>query len=508
MYEVAKVGRLIDTVAREYLESQRGYDPRPSERETPLSSSWTTIEETVQSRRVSIFATLARAFNPRGSELGTMRRPLLPVIVFFLLTLIGWFVLLMPFSHQGAGFTPFLDALFAATSATTTTGLTSQDLTTFWAMPGQITLLVLTFIGGLAFMVVASLLLIHAGQRISSILQDDMGDTPYLRNGTRLGARVALVVVGIQLAGFLVLLVWFALIEPTSDATWKALSMTVLAFNNAGFIGLHGVEGDGALSTDWAALTISGVLVVLGAVGGIVILDIGRKRRWATLSLNTKIVLAMTGLVALLGSGAMFLLEFENPATIGGLNVADKVSVSAFEAVAGRTSGFTTISYAEVEEHTSLLMMGLMLVGGASASVAGGIKVNTATVLIVAILTAAVGTRGASAFKREISFIQIKHAMTLCISMIGITMLAVMLLTFAERGQGLEFIDMMFETISAVSTAGLSTGLSSELSGGGKLVMTAVMFVGRVFPLALALFMIGRMSRTRYAYVTERVTIG
>lgn len=357
-------------------------------------------------------------------------------------------------------------------------------------------------------MVVASLLLIHAGQRISSILQEDTGERPYLGNRTRLGAHIALVVVGIQFVGFLVLLVSFSLIEPTSDAIWKAFSMAVLAFNNGGFIGLHGVEGDGALSTDWAALTASGVLVVLGAVGTIVLLDIGRKRRWATLSLNTKIVLGMTGLVAVLGAATMLVLEFENPATMGNLRLGDKVAVSAFEAVAGRVSGLTTIDYAEVEEHTSLFMMGLMFVGGASASVAGGIKVNTLTVLMMAILSAAIGRRGASAFKREISFIQIKHAMTLCISMIGVTILAMMILTFVERGQGLEFIDLMFETVSAASTAGLSTGLSSDLSGGGKLLMAAVMFVGRVLPLSLAIFMIGSMSRPRHTYATERVTIG
>ena len=185
-----------------------------------------------------------------------------------------------------------------------------------------------------------------------------------------------------------------------------------------------------------ASLTAASVLVVLGAVGCLVILDAGRKRRWSTLSLNTKIVVATTGLVALFGTATMVLLEFENPATIGDLRLGDKVAVSAFEAIAGRTSGLTTIDYSQTEEHTSLLMMGLMLVGGASASVAGGIKINTVTLLIVAILTAAVGRSGPSAFKREMSFIQVKHAMTLCISMIGVSTLAVMLLTFVERGHG------------------------------------------------------------------------
>ena len=477
-------------------------------REAPLSSSWTTIEESVQPRRVSRFVAFVRAFNPRGSELGTIPRPLIPVIAFLLLTLIGWLMLLMPFSHQGGGFTPVLDALFAATSATTTTGLTTQDAATFWAMPGQIMLLILTFIGGLGFMVLASLLLVHAGQRISSILQENTGDRLFVGNGRRLAVRIALVIVGMQFVGLLVLLVRFSLIEPTPDAIWKAFSMTILAFNNAGFISLHGVDGGGALPTDWAALAASGVLVVLGAVGAIVMLDIGRKRRWTTLSLNTKIVLSMTGLIAVLGAVAMFLLEFENPATIGDLRLGDKLAVSAFEGIAGRTSGFTTIDYGEVEEHTSLLMMGLMLVGGASASTAGGIKVNTLTVLIVAILTAAIRGRGASAFQREISFIQVKQAMTLCILLVGATVLAVLPLTLVERGQGLEFIDVMFETVSAFSTAGLSTGLAGELSGGGKLVMAVTMFVGRVLPLSLALFMIGSVSRTRYTYATERITIG
>ncbi len=414
----------------------------------------------------------------------------------------------MPFSHHGGGFTPVLDALFAATSATTTTGLTTQDVATFWAMPGQITLLILTFIGGLGFMVLASLLLVHAGQRISSILQEDTGDRLFVGNGRRLAIRIALVIVGMQFVGLLVFLVRFSLIEPTPEAIWKAFSMTILAFNNAGFVGLHGVESGEALPTDWAALAASGVLVVLGAVGAIVMLDIGRKRRWTTLSLNTKIVLSMTGLIAVFGTVAMFSLEFENPATIGDLRLGDKLAVSAFEGIAGRTSGFTTINYGEVEEHTSLLMMGLMLVGGASASTAGGIKVNTLAVLIVAILTAAIRGRGASAFQREISFIQVKHAMTLCILLVGATVLAVLPLALVERGQGLEFIDVMFETVSAFSTAGLSTGLAGELSGGGKLVMAVTMFVGRVLPLSLALFMIGSMSRKRYTYATERVTIG
>ena len=424
------------------------------------------------------------------------------------LTLVGAIVLLLPFSHSGGGFAPIMDAIFAATSATTTTGLSTQDVTTFWTLPGQVTILVLTFLGGLGFTVAASLLLLRAGRRMASALDEDTGDAPSLGNGKRLALRIAIIIVGIQLLGFIALLARFSFVESMSDAVPRALTTTILGFNNAGFIDLLDVGEGEALGADWGTLAIFGVLAVLGAVGCIVLLDIGRKRRPAKLSLNTKFVLAMTGLIALLGTAAILAFEFDNSDTIGDLALADKVSFSAFEAIAGRTSGITTVDHAETEQHTSLLMMGLMLVGGASASTAGGIKVNTLTVLLVAVLAALGARRGTSMFQRELSFVQVKHAMTLCILMLGLTLLAVILITLLERGHESPFIDMMFEMVSAVSSAGLSTGLSSELSGWGKLVMTLAMFAGRVLTLTAALLMIGNLNRVRYSYAVERVTIG
>ena len=188
-----------------------------------MGSSWTTIEEPVPPRRGSRFAVLARAFTPGTRELRAIPPPLVPVLAFLLLTLVGLLVLVLPFSNRDGGFTPILDALFAAASATTTTGLTTQDVTAFWTMPGQITLLLLVFIGGLGYSVVASLLLLNVGHRISSILNEDTGHTPYLGNGTRLAVRISLVVVGIQVVGFLVLFVRFSLMEPMSDAIWEGI---------------------------------------------------------------------------------------------------------------------------------------------------------------------------------------------------------------------------------------------------------------------------------------------
>lgn len=458
-------------------------------------------------RRVRL-ASLLDITAPRGGEANHLPSPVILGLAFLVVTLIGTLLLLLPFSHRESGFTPFLDALFAATSATTATGLSTQDVPTFWTRPGQFVLLGLMFTGGLGFMFMASALLLNVGRKTQSILTGEVGSTTYSRSIVRLGVRITLVVMGVQLAGFVAFLVRFSFVDPIAEALWKAFSFSISAFNNAGFVDIPRVEDVGTLHPDWVSLAIAGTLIVLGAVGWMVIVEVGQKRRWATLSLNSKIVLGATALLTLLGAGLLLISEFENPATIGGLPLAEKVSISMFESISGRTAGFTTISYAHTEQHTNFFMTGLMLVGGASASVAGGIKVNTLAVLVVAVVAVMAGRTNASIFRREIPLPQIQRAMTLCISMIAVAFVSVMLLTFSERGQGFAFIDLMFEAVSAISTSGLSSGLTSELSGWGKVVVIFEMFVGRVFPLSLALVMIKNTKRETARYATERVTIG
>ncbi len=429
-------------------------------------------------------------------------------LAFLVVTLIGTVILLLPFSHQDDSLAPFLDALFAATSATTTTGLATQDFSTFWTRPGQFVLLALAFTGGLGFMFMASLLLLNIGQTNKSTLTGEVGDKALSRSIVRLGMRITLVVIGVHLAGFVAFLVRFSFIDSTVEALWKAFSFSVAAFNNTGFVSVSDVEDVSILRPDWISLAITGTLIVLGAVSWMVIIEIGQRRRWRTLSLNTKIVLSTTALLILIGTALVFISEFENSATIGGLPVVDKLSISVFESISGRTAGFATISYAHTEQHTNFFMTGLMLIGGASASVAGGIKVNTLAVLIVAVVAIMAGRTNVSVFRREIPFLQIQRAMTLCISMIVIAFVAVMLLTWSERAQDFAFIDIMFEAVSAVSTSGLSSGLTTELSGWGQVIVIVSMLVGRVFPLSLALVMIENTKRETSLYATERVTIG
>lgn len=434
--------------------------------------------------------------------------PLAPGLCFLLLILAGTAALVLPVSHRGGGFTPFLDALFAAASAATATGLTTQNVPDFWSTPGQLTLLALTFTGGLGFMVIAVALLLNVGQRMPARSTERVGAGTYFGSVMRLTVQVALVAVGIQAVGFFLLLIRFSFIYSPIESLWQALSLTISAFNNAGFIPIPGTENEGAFGLDWATMAIVAGLAAFGAISCMVILEVGRERRWGALSLNSKIALGMTGLIILTGAALVLLFESGNPSTIGGLGLMDKLSVSAFESIGGRTTGFTAVSYAHTEQHTNFLMMALMMVGGASTSVAGGIKVNTAGIVVVAVAAALIGKRNTTIFQREMPFSQVLQAMTLCISMIVIAALSGMLLTFAERGGEFAFIDTMFEAVSAVSGSGLSSGLSSDLSGWGKIVLVVSMFIGRVFPLSIVLLMLGSTKRETYTYATERVTIG
>ena len=448
---------------------------------------------------------MLRVPSARGMESKPALLSLAPGVCFLVLILIGTAALALPVSHRGGGFTPFLDALFAATSAATTTGLTTQNVPDFWSTPGQMALLALTFIGGLGFMVIAIGLLLNVGQGLPKRLTERVGAATYLGSITRLAVRIALVAVGIQALGFFLLLIRFLATYPPIESLWQAFSLTISAFNNAGAIP---IPSEGALGLDWATLAIVAGLAALGAISCIVILEVGQERRWGVLSLNSKLALAMTGLIILTGAALVFLFESGNPSTIGNLSLAEKLSASAFESIAGRTAGFTTIGYAHTEQHTNFLMMGLMMVGGASTSAAGGIKVNTAGIVVVAVIAALIGRRNTTIFQREMSFPHVQQAMTLCISMILIAAVSGMLLTFVERGQGFAFIDTMFESVSAVSASGLTSGLSPELSSWGKIVLIVSMFVGRVFPLSIVLLMLATAKREPYAYATERVTIG
>ena len=435
--------------------------------------------------------------------------PLILIYAFAALIAVGTALLLLPVAHEGSGLTPFMDALFTATSAVTVTGLVIQETSTYWTRTGQVMILGMMFVGGLGFMTIATFLLILIGQRVTLsqrlLVRESLG-VDHMGGLVRLTVGIVLVSVVIQMAGFVALVIRFSFLYPPAEAVWQAVFHAVSGFNNAGFIALSEENGLAHFRSDGVVLGTIGVLIILGAISFWVMVDVVRVRRFSLFALTTKLVLVLTATLVVVGTAVFLASEYTNPATLGSLSVGQKLSTSVFESVSGRTAGFTTINYDETEQHTNFFLTALMFVGGASGSVAGGIKVNTMAVVMAAVLSTMRGRTNAVAFGREIPRLLVQRAMVIGAVSISFVFIVAMLLTFSQTG--FDFIDLLFEAVSAFGTVGLSTGLTAEVSQWGQAIIVGTMFIGRLGPLAIGLAMAQRTEADLYRYPSERVTIG
>ena len=406
-----------------------------------------------------------------------------------------------------------MDALFTATSAITVTGLTVEVTATYWSGFGKIIILLLMFIGGLGIMTTGAFLLVLIGRRVSifqrQLIKESISILPVNEVGgvVQLVIRIVLISISVQTIGFVVYLIKLLTEMDLKNAIPHALFLSVSAFNNAGFTAFVNSESVSAYQQDITIIITTTILVLIGAVSVWVVADLLAFRNKITLySLNTKLVLTGTFILTIAGALVFFAFEYNNAATIQDLSLPNKIMISIFESVSGRTAGFTTVEYGNTEQSTNFLMTGLMFIGGASGSVAGGIKINTFAVICVAIISTLQGRTRASIFGREISSIIVKRAMV--IGAIGTTIVFIFSFILTAVEPQFDFLDLLFEIVSAFGTVGLSTGLTSELSRWGHLILIIAMFIGRVGPLALGLAMTQRSQKENYRYTQERVTIG
>jgi trk system potassium uptake protein TrkH len=315
------------------------------------------------------------------------------------------------------------------------------------------------------------------------------------------------VAAAIQLLGFAALFIRFSfIIDSTAEAVWQAAFHAVSAFNNAGFVVLTQPGGLSHFRGDEAVLGTLAALVVLGSISYWVMVDVVKRRRFSLFTLTTKLVLILTAALLLVGAIVFLASEYQNQATLGQLPVREKLVTAVFESVSGRTAGFTTVDFGTTEQHTNFFFTSLMFIGGASGSVAGGIKVNTLAVVLVAVLSTIRGRSHAAAFGREIPQAQVQRAMVIGGVSTALVFLVALMLIFSEST--FEFIDLFFESVSAFGTVGLSTGLTADLSSWGHLILIITMFVGRLGPLAVGLSLAQRAESDAYRYAQERVTIG
>ncbi|WP_125612391.1 potassium transporter TrkG [Specibacter cremeus] len=432
----------------------------------------------------------------------------LALIVFALVILAFTLVLGLPMSAADGKATAFHDALFTAASAVCVTGLTTVSTALHWSFFGQLVILIGIFVGGLGILTLASLMSLMVSKRLGVrgklIAQEAMNAGRLGEVGTLL--RIVITTsVAVELILALVLAPRFLILgETLPQAIWHAAFYSISAFNNAGFT----PHSDGVVPYEsdlWVLipLMVGGFIGSLGFPVMMVLLTARHHvRRW---TLHAKLTVQVS--LMLLAAGAILWGAFEwtNPATIGGMSVGDKITHSIFASVMTRSLGFNLVNMDSMHSSTMLLTDALMFVGGGSASTAGGIKVTTLAVMFLAIVAEGRGDNDVKVYGRTIPQGTMRVAISVIVMGATFVMVATGLL-LAISGQSLDRV--LFETISAFATVGLSTGLSGELPPSGVYVLAAMMFFGRVGSITLAAALALRQRRQLYHYPEERPIIG
>ncbi len=421
---------------------------------------------------------------------------------------LGTIMLMLPVSSRTGQFTPPVNALFTATSAVCVTGLVVVDTGTYWSSFGQGVILVLFQIGGFGFMTSATLLLIAMGRRIGLrerlLIGESMG-VARLGGLVRTVRDVAIFTFLLEGIGAAVLFFRFLADSTPATALWKAIFHAVSAFNNAGFDILGNFRSLLDYQGDPTVLLTMAVLIILGGIGYLVVNDVLTSRSFGRLSTDSKIVLVTTLSLLALGTIFILLVESSNPATLGGLSLPQRLLMAFFQSVTPRTAGFAVVDVGRMLTLSLFFTMFLMFIGGASGSTAGGLKVNTFGVLVSTALSSLRGKEYAGAFGREFFGQNIYRALVLVMFYLGLAAIVVLALSLTE---GFGFVNLLFETVSALGTVGLTTGITPGLSTAGRLIITISMFVGRLGPLTLASTLIQRQRPAAFRYPKDVVRIG
>lgn len=429
-----------------------------------------------------------------------------PVILaagFIVLILLGSSLLKLPASTIEP--ISWLDATFTATSAVTVTGLAVVDTANYTRL-GQLVIAALIQFGGLGFMTFAVFAFISLQRRLNiagqKIAREAFAETSF-GNITSTAKSVIAIALCVECIGFIVLSCFFLQQMPFFDALYHGFFYTISAFNNAGF----------ALTSDSLTpyvdhtginLTITS-LIIIGGLGFLVIKDLIDHRSWTKLSVNTKLVLYTTALLNLLAFLLFWLLEHNNPNTIGELNFGNQLTASWFQAITPRTAGFNTIPIDQLTDASTILTMFLMFIGGGSLSTASGIKLGTFVVLILTTWAFIKQRDHVTIFERRIPDRLVRKSLALISITMMLIFMSVFILSVIEADHALD--DVLFEVVSALSTVGLSRGLTTELSAAGETVIMFMMFAGRVGPLTLA-YLIAMPKSSRVHYPETNVLIG
>ena len=433
-------------------------------------------------------------------------------LVFAVLILCGTFLLMTPAASRDGVPCGFRPALFTATSATCVTGLVMYDTFTQWSGFGQVVIITLIQIGGLGFMSAATLFVFFLRRRIGlkqRLVMAQALSVSDMEGVVRLQKVVLKGSFAIEGIGALILTLYFwPQYGFLTALKWGAFH-SVSAFCNAGF-DIFGCITPGAslmeFQSDPVVLLTLGALVVIGGLGFLVWEEIAAKRSFRKCSVYTKLVLLTTAALLLAGWILICLLEWNNPGTLGGMSVGDKLLNGLFQSITLRTAGFVAVDQALLTDAGKAVSLMLMIIGGSSGSTAGGLKTVTFIVLVLFIATRARGRSAVTVFKRTIPSGQVLDAMTIASIMI---VLAIFGGIFLCATSPVGFLNAMYESVSALATVGLTAGVTGVMSVPAQYLMILYMYFGRVGVLTISLgFLMGDQAQERFRYAETNLLIG
>jgi trk system potassium uptake protein len=435
---------------------------------------------------------------------------------FIAVILAGTALLMMPFATSSGQWNNPIVALFTATSAVCVTGHVVVDTATYFSGVGQFVIMLLVQIGGLGYMTVTTFLLLLLGRRFG--LKDKIAiqqslDRRSLQGSNQILRSIVATTMIFELTGAFLLLLEFVPKVGWPKGLWFAVFHSISAWNNAGFA----LFSDNLVSYQGSLLLnmVITSLIIFGGIGYEVILELYlmlRERITSSSirtvrSLNFRVAISTTIFLLLGGTLAIWLIEMRNAQTLGVLGTGQQLLAAWFQAVTSRTAGFNTIDVSKMTTAGLFITIALMLVGGCPGGTAGGIKTTTARILASSTYTVLQGKESVVLYRRQVPNTLILKAVGVTFGSIMTVVVATVVISLVEPPT-LNFIQILFEVVSAFGTVGLSMGITADLTPASKLVLVATMYIGRVGILLLIAALLGDPKSTAIRYPEESLLIG
>ena len=438
------------------------------------------------------------------------------MLSFLIAILIGSVLLTLPISTKSGEPVSYIDALFTATTATCVTGLVTVSTASTWSLFGHIVILVLIQIGGLGIITIMAGVMVALNRKIGLKESQLISDAFNISSLSGLTSFVKKVIIGTLIVEGVGALLYMTVFVPEFGikGIWISVFNSISAFCNAGI----DIIGDNSLcnyATNPVINTVTSILIILGGLGYIVWWDVLRVLKdfialrlkcFKKLTLHSKIVLVSSAFLILAGAIAVFIFEYSNPLTLKDYSLFDKIQISLFQSITTRTAGFASVPQENLSNASSIVSLLLMFIGGSPVGTAGGAKTVTMVVLLATAYSTIRNKNEVSLFNRSLSRQITSKAVAVTGMSFAIMFLSTVLLSATVDASALS---IMYETVSATATVGLSRSLTPYLNDWGKIIIIATMYFGRIGPISLAIaFQSKKQSANSIKNPTEEVSVG